>query len=1173
MYKINYIKRIALLRCIHKILFLMRLTTVIILLTMFQLSAAITFGQKLTYNKKNTTINQLFKEIKTQTGYNVVWYEGKLNSQMVIDANYYNTPLEKVMDNVLAGRAVTYEIIGKAIVIKVAEPSFRDKIISFFATIDVRGRVFDENNEPLVGAVVKVKGTNQATSTNSKGDFLLKNVDEKAILIISFLGYETIEITASESSNSIKLITRSDKLNEVEIVSTGYQNIPLERATGSFTLIDNRGFNRNVSSDFLSRLKGITNGLLIDNSNINAGNSSGISIRGRATIFSDTKPLIVVDNFPYEGDLNNLNPNDIENISILKDAAAASIWGARAGNGVIVVTTKNGKLNQQISIGINANLTVGGKPDLYYQPQLTSSQFIDVEQFLFNQGAYTATVNNGYAVISPVISLLNKAKTDPSFAAQVKEEIDAFREFDIRNQLDKYFYRKSTKQQYHLNITGGGPKQSYYFSVGYDKNLPNNIVNSDSRTTLKGSNINSLFNGKLKLTTDITISNTKSESASTTYSPFLPYEQIADINGNALAVLRSGGLRESYTDTAGKGDLLDWKFRPLEELKNNYSVRKRSLTDYRLNFGIDYKIIQGLNISLTYQYYKSNTDINDLNSLESFYTRDLINQFSQINSNTRVVTRPVPLGSIYLPMNGSSVFNYGRTQLDYNRKFKENHSISGIAGVEIRDESTASLSTSFYGYNQGTGTSYPVDFITQFKKYYDFSTGTIGGRNTYDGNFDRYISYYGNASYSYNEKYILSGSYRKDESNLFGVKANQKGVPLWSTGIVWNIYKENFFTIDWFSNLQLKATYGFNGNVNKTVSAYLTASPSSGNTINYYNANFSQIINPPNDELKWERVRNINVGIYFSTRNGRISGSLEYYNKNGIDLIAGSPIAPQTGITTFIGNTANTHTKGWDIQINSNNIEGSFSWNTVNIFNYAADRVTAYKAAVGVNSNLANGFTISPIVGSPINSVFAYKWAGLDALGNPVGYFNGAISSDYTRILNSNDVNQLEFFGSKTPTFFGSMRNTFSYKQVELSFNVIYKFGYFFKAQSLSYSSLFAGGYQQSEYDLRWQQPGDELRTNVPSLIYPSSGSRQSFYSSSSINIEPGDHVRLQDIQFNLNLTKKIYPKLPLTNLNIYCYAANLGIIWKKNSRGLDPENISNYPTPKTIGFGLKTNL
>ena len=654
----------------------MRLTTVILIATLMQVSASGFSQKKVTFVKKKTNLWDLFVAIKAQTGYKVLWSDEVIKTSEAIEANFKNASIEEVMEKVLTGKPVTYVVQDEMIVIRREEPSFREPVVRNTAPIDVSGRVLDENNVPLVGATVKVKGTSRTALTNNKGEFIFKNVDDKAVLVISFLGFETKEMKAAEASNSIKLVSSSDKLDEVQIVSTGYQNIPKDRATGSFTVVDNKLLNRAVGPDLLGRLKGVTNGLLIDTQ---VGNPTGISIRGRSTIFSNTKPLIVIDNFPFEGDLNSINPNDIENVTVLKDAAAASIWGVRAGNGVIVITTKKGSFNQKTGVTFTSNITLTEKPDLYYQPQLSSAEWIDIEKFLFAEGKYTATLRDDWSFVSPVIELLSK-KT-PSNALLIDAQVEALKQYDVRNQVNRFLYRKGVQQQYFLNLNGGGTSNNYNYSVGYDRNDPIDVGISTNRYTVRGANTYGFLDNKLQVTAEFTLNRSfnKNDFAIPFNNPEFPYEQLAAADGTALPI-SDGNLRASYTDVAGGGKLLNWKYRPLEELRLKANINSSELTDIRFNSGVRYKILTPLSISANYQYFKSEGLTKQMSDLNSFRTRDQINTFTQINNITGAITYPFPMGNTY--NEGYSVMNtnYGRIQLDFQKRFLTKHSFNAIVG-------------------------------------------------------------------------------------------------------------------------------------------------------------------------------------------------------------------------------------------------------------------------------------------------------------------------------------------------------------------------------------------------------------------------------------------------------------------------------------------------------------
>src|SRR5690606_26710602 len=487
-------------------------------------------------------------------------------------------------------------------------------------------------------------------------------------------------------------------------------------------------------------------------------NNAAISIRGRSTIFANPNPLIVVDNFPYDGELSNINPNDIESVTILKDAAAASIWGVQAGNGVIVITTKNGSAGEKVRVSFNATTSISGKVDLHYGDQMSSSDYVDLEQYLFNNGYFDRTINNGYGALSPAVEVMNRRRTGLISQSDSIAFIDRLKEIDVRNDLERYIYQRSINQQYALSLDGGSPSHRYYISVGYDKNIPNIVANSQDRFTINAKNTLFLLENKLQISSGVFLAsaNTKGNTASYT-APFAPYEELRDEEGNALAVVRSNGLRESYTDTAGNGHLLDWKFRPLDE---NYSNYDDKLTDYKLNARLNYTILPALSLMLNYQYQKGVSDYRALYSENSFYVRDLVNSYSQLDYNTGAIDRPVPLGAIVRNIDGSYFSNYGRVQFAYSPSFGKYHEIHAIAGLEVKDHRLKSKSHTVYGYNISDASHIPVDYLENFPLYYSGRNSRIPEEGGSRFAIDRFRSIFFNASYIYDGRYVVSASAR-----------------------------------------------------------------------------------------------------------------------------------------------------------------------------------------------------------------------------------------------------------------------------------------------------------------------------------------------------------------------------------------------------------------------------
>lgn len=1136
---------------------------------MLQVSAA-GFAQKLTYHQKQARLEQIFKEITKQTGYEVFYADKGIDAARTIDADFKNATLEEVLEKSLGKLPLSYAIEDKSIVIRIKEKSLFDKLVSYIAAIDVTGKVLDEQGQPLPNATIKVKGTNRTTFTNEKGEFQFKNVDEDAVLQVYFLGYKSKEITASDlkKAGTVLLEVKAGELQEVNVtVNTGYQTLPKERSTGSFTFVDNAMLNQQVGPNILNRLEGVANGVSFDKS----GRRPNVTVRGLSSINGPTNPLIILDNFPYEGDLRNINPNDIENISILKDAAAASIWGARAGNGVIVLTSKKGALNQPLKISFNSNVTITSKPDLFDFRQMSTSDYIDIEQFLYSKGRYNALINDkNKPGLSEVVELLIANK------ANVQGEIDALRNRDVRNEASKYLYGTAVDQQYALNIQGGSAKSTYNVSGGYDRNL-STLSDTYSRINLRAANTFKPIE-KLQISTNLYYTKSDSKSGKPGYSPNVignklpPYTGLADDNGNSLPI---NIYRKTYIEGPGMDKLLDWKYYPLEDYK--HSTLTNNLQSILASAGLRYEVIQGLNVDLKYQYENQQIKGKRLNDVESFYARDLINQASVLDAKTGLVKYVVPNGGILTNTAAGVVSQNGRLQADYNKTFGD-HTISALAGAEVRSIRSTSNGFNVYGYNDETLGAGKVDYATKYKNFINGSLENLSDGPAAEERLNNYVSYFGNASYTYKGKYTLSGSVRQDKSNIFGVKTNDKGVPLWSAGASWNISDESFYQVNFLPYLKLRTTYGVSGNLDSRRSAVATFYASAMPAF-YTFLPQSNVDQYPNPDLRWEKINQFNVGIDFGLVNNVISGSLEYYQKKGVDLFGLAEMDyTTTGVGSMTKNVANMKGRGIDLELRSKIIDRQFKWTQQFNFSYNTNKVTKYFRQSDQGSDYVNdGFRISPLEGQPVYAIISQRWAGLDPLtGDPQGYLNGVVSKDYKEFIGAKSkLENLVFSGSATPVVFGNFSNTVSYKNFALTVNVTYKMGYYFRRASIDYTQvnkLSPNGWH-SDYALRWQKPGDEQHTSVPSFVYPNNDERNSFYNASEALVSKGDHIRLQFVNLSYSLNKSQWTKLPVQQVQFFTNASNLGILWRANKYKIDPDyNNSLYPKA-SFSLGLRADF
>lgn len=1038
----------------------------------------------------------------------------------------------------------------------------------------IRGKI-TANHVPISGASLTLMYNKRTVVSSETGDFALELSSPQDTLVVTHVGYETIIIPLSFNTKSPLLILLDGvqtKLNEV-VINTGFQKIPKERLAGSFSFIDNKALNLQTGTNILQRINGMGTGILFETNK--AGNLNNVKVRGNSTINGPQDVLIILDNFPYAGDINNINPDDIESISILKDASASSIWGARAGNGVIVITSKKGKFKQPLNVEVNTSLMITQKPDLFYLPQISSADYINVEQMLYQKGNYDFDIflnQYTHGPFSPALDIFLKKRDGLISAADSMKQIDNLKSIDTRNDFNKYVYKDALTKQYSLNLRGGSESIAYLFGVAYN--------NSVDELHNKSNKINIHFENTFKILKNLQVgiggyyTQNDNSSGKPAYNSIrvgfksIPYLQLADANGIPLPVNTS--YRQEYIDTAGGGKLLDWKYYPLEDWKHNKI--NTTLNDIVANIDIQYKLSKSINLDVKYQKQNQVGATNQLQDVESFYTRNIVNMFSQVNND--VVNYIVPKNGILNSYSSTtSSYNF-RSTINYSHEWAR-QSLYGIAGWEVQQSENKNSSHTLYGYNEDPLSSTNLDYLNAYPVYFG-GTGYIPANSGIGHTKNRFVSYFTNLSYALNSRYIFSASARKDAANIFGLETNDKWKPLWSAGFAWDITKENFYKLEWLSGLKLRTTYGHSGNVNpfKSASAilnYFQPDPRA----NYYTAGRVQSLNNP--LLRWEQLGEFNTGVDFSLKDNVVSGSIEYYLKRGTDLYGLSDYDYTAwGLSaTLEKNMADMIGHGIEVNLLSHNIVGKFKWNTNFIFNYYADKVTKYFSPEGAIFNPVSGTVISPIVGKPVFSILSYPFAGLDGAGNPQGYIGGKPSTDYFSIIYvaPKSVDSLTYSGPASPKFFGFIGNEFTWKGLALTVNIAYKLGYYFRRSTINYNALFNQGIGHSDFSKRWQKPGDENITNIPSMIYPNNSQRDFFYASSTATVSKADNIRLQFINLSYSFDGGLIKRCPFRLIELYTNAANVGIIWKAYNGKIDPDYPTTIKPSTSFTIGIRGNF
>lgn len=1125
--------------------------------------------QKITLAFSNIPLSNAFSQLQTASGISFTFSSSLLAPYTTGNIPRSEKTASEWVSLLLRNRPFTYQYISGNIIITPQQqqppPQVKDTIIYY----TVSGYIRDSMGLPVEGASVYSSDGRRGQVSDSNGYFNLTHISAGKSIQINAIGYLPWRGTVTGNARLAVQLQRIEiKPLDTVAVSTGYQQLNKDRTTGSFAVMDNQLVNRNILPNILDRLEGMMSSLqFIKNIPIASGaNESTLSIRGRSTINSNPQPLIIMDNFPFDGDLSNINPNDIESVTLLKDAASANIWGAFSGNGVIVFTTKKGHYFQKPRVSLNTNYTISAKPNLYYTPALTSRDYIELETFAMNHDYYD--LSNPMEVLSPAVEIMVKTRKGILNSLDSARDMQRLAATDTRTDLNQYFYRPAFNQQYSVGYSGGSPNNNYYFSAGFNKNLQELTRNSIDRYTLFAAHSFRTPKSRLEIYTSASLSHKLTWYNNDNNQTRWPYLQLANAEQKALSV--PYGYGRMFTDTAGNGKLLDWNFRPLDQLNNaNHTIRHN---EARLNLQIRYQLFKQLLLSAGYQYTSSEELNQNYYSPAMYETRNLINTFSQINSATGTVSSPIPYGGIMQETEPVLHSQNIRLMAQWQPSLAHNHTLSSIAGYDIRIIDAATTSAVKYGYNDVLKTEASINYNISYPTYPYGALSTIPHISFQQKLNNNYLSWFINNNYAFQNRYFVSFSLRRDESNLFGVNINNKGIPLWAAGMGWLISKEKFFHgFTGIDVLKLRATMGYTGNVNTALSAFNTASRAS--TPNRFGSRPGTLSNPANPNLGWEKVKIVNLGIDVSLFHKKLQGSLEVYRKDGSDLIGPVGADPTTGITTYTGNAANTASKGIDITLSGTPINKKVKWDITVLFTYNQDKVTRYTSKQRSVSTFLSTGQLTPMEGRPLYALYSLPYLGLNEKGAPIGILNGVPTTEYSNLFNSFNLTNIKYHGPVNPTTISSIIQNITFRQFTLSLLLTFKGGYFYRRPGINYIATLAdnsGGHP--EYSERWEKPGDELFTRIPSLTYPFDQNREDLYKLADILVERGDHLRLQDIKLSWQPLHK--------KLQLYTYINNIGILWRANHSGIDPDHIpygSNhiliYPSAISFTAGINFNF
>ena len=1157
-------------------------------------------------------LREAIDSIQHQTGYGYVIRDADEYMDSTVSFRAEGVKLDELLEEVLRSYPLECLVSGTVIYIRKLDKLSRwawarrrveDGSMEGLLLV----RVLDEEGAPVEAADVLARridgrGNSQPMAgglTNELGELVLANVDAEGLLRVMAVNRQRVEVRiGGRKMLTIVLRAQPTELKEVVVVSDGYRSMRPQEAVGSYDVVGRSLLDRTVSPNILDRLDNVASGVLFNHGGQTGDGTSipdPILIRGRGTITANAAPLIVVDNFPYDGDISNINPQDIESITVLKDAAAAAIWGARAANGVIVLQTKKGKAGA-LRIEISSTTLFQPRPAMSAIHMISSADYINLEKMLYQQGYYAAALSGptAYLPVTPVVQALSEVDSGTLSAAAADNEFHDWAGLDVRKDIRRYLYQPRLLQQQAASISGGSGNHTWLFSAGWDRDQASLTGNNYDRVTLRN---RSSWTFQPGLEGDITLQYTQSQTEAGNNPGYdyqsghggkylYPYAKLADAEGRPLPVYTDYNPA-ALSKAEGLG-FLDWTYRPLADVSDGKDqLRTR---DYYLNAGLSGRLLPEMTLEGRVQVEDQLRDRNDMHTADSYYARDLINQFTQVSAGRGGLSLnyPVPVGGILDQADTELLSLQGRVQLNYTKKWpagrgiRYNAELNLLGGYEVRSVVTKGQTERTYGYNSAAGVSDPViDYTTSYLSYLGSIPMTIPYNQSSSQLTDHFISSYMEGSLSMGRRYFLSASLREDQANLFGVNANQKGVPLWSLGLGWELNREEWYRLEWLPLLKLRISDGCNGNISRVASAYTTAAYSTGG-ISGTNYNTAMILSPPNADLRWERVRIANLGLDFTTEGGWLSGTVDVYHKNAVDLLAPEIADPTLGLTVIPGspgyyysNSAAMRGGGVELSLESLNLKGMLNWTTNLLFSTAVSKVTRYLVPPSTGNAVLDEHAPDPVVGRPLFGLYSYPWAGLDpTTGNPRGYLGGKVSIDYSTIYSNTLLAGMRYNGPVEPTVFGALRNTFRRGRLTLSVNISYRTGNYFRRPSINYSMLVSGWNGNSDYAQRWQRPGDELRTNVPSFSDTTvlNPARDYLYTNATVLVERSDQVRLEDVRLSYGMERKSMHWLPFPRLRLYGYASNLGLLWTSNRHGIDPYYINVPREGVRVAMGMTVN-
>lgn len=1095
----------------------MRVTTFLLLAAMMQVSAT-TLAQRITINQKNATLTAIFKSIRTQTGYDFIYDQDLISKSLPVSVNLKNVELKEALARTLANQSLSFTIENKIIVIQ--EKTLIDKVTGYFDNITVTGIVVDEKGLPLPGVIVKVKGTTRNTVSGNNGKFYISATDDNPTLILSYVGYKTIEITAT-STLTVNMVLDPARLDEVMVI--GYGTTTRRLSTGSQSGISAKDIGNQPITNVLQAMAARMAGVTVTQTNGLPGAGINIQIRGANAIglngVKANRPLYIIDGVPFlsepintaafassqsgaalpsaEGNtspMNTINPSDIESIEVLKDADATAIYGSRGANGVVLITTKKGKPGRT---KFDVNASTGVSNVSHFVETVGTEQYLALRRKAF--------ANNTTNPATP------SATTAPDLLVWDQNGYTDFQKEMLGN----------TAQTHDVNasLSGGDNSTNFFISGTYHKE--GNVFPGDQGYQRGGMKVNlnhSSLDQRFNLSFNAIYSADKNTISTT------------DLATWAYSLPPNFPLYKADGSLNWEGSINN----PLGYLKQANDNRSSNLLT---NLALKYTILKGLDVRASLGYSK--TDLN------------------------QVVTRPLSsLNPDFAPTSGTANYTYNYTnnyiaepQVTYTNKIWKGTLNALVGGTYQFKKSRLPYSTSASGF-----------LSDDFLRTVTAATTVTTTSSSVDY---KYASLFGRLNYNVADKYILNVNFRRDGSSRFG--PNNKYGNFGSVGAAWIFSQESFLKdkISWFSFGKLRGSYGVIGSDDIDNYGYLDTYTNSG----YVYAG-STGLNPsrlPNPDYKWEETKKLDIGLDLAFFNDRLSLSGSYYRNRTSNQLINLTTSAQTGFTGYQSNLpATVQNSGWELSLTSTNIrKKDFSWTSSFNISQNHNKLLSFP---GIEKS---SYFTTYVVGNPISSYYLYQYAGINPATNLPSFtdFNGVGGiNNPTGGFASTGRGDRYYAGTAYPKFSGGLTNALSYKKLTLDFTFQFVKQ---KGRSLLASSFYPPGFFSNA---ALSVVNGYLALGAQDYLV-TAGTRgaagsaaylaYSYYTASDASLVDASFIRLKNVNLSYSLPTKWISKREGTSIRVYAQGQNLFTI--TNYEGFDPESQGVATPPlRTLVAGLQ---